>query len=306
MNRHPALLTAVLTLSSVAAASAPAPATGACKGRVIQHAMGRSCVPIKPQRVIVLDTGPLDTALSLGIKPIGSVTILGDSKFPDYFGTRTQGIADVGTISQPSLEKIAALKPDLILSAKLRHGTLYPQLSRIAPTVMTETVGVSWREDHLLWGNALGKGNQAKQLLSAYRKRAQAIGQQLPDRTVSIVRFVPGQIRIMHRASFIGTILDDAGLRRPAAQNVNDFAAYVSAERIPDMDADYLFYSYYGALKDTRQAEILNHPLWKRLNVVQAGRAVSVNDDVWMTGLGITAANKVLDDLKRLLNVKGR
>lgn len=112
-----------------------------CSGRVVQHAAGISGVPKTPKRVVVLDTGELDSVLALGIRPIGAVTALGTG-FPSYLKGRTEGIADVGTIQQPSLERIAALKPDLILTSKLRHGTLYGQLSRIAPTVMAESVGV--------------------------------------------------------------------------------------------------------------------------------------------------------------------
>jgi len=37
-----------------------------CGGRLVKHAMGETCVPMVPQRVVVLDTGELDSALALG------------------------------------------------------------------------------------------------------------------------------------------------------------------------------------------------------------------------------------------------
>jgi iron complex transport system substrate-binding protein len=40
--------------------------------RIIKHAMGESCVPIHPQRVVVLDGTSLANAIALGIQPIGT------------------------------------------------------------------------------------------------------------------------------------------------------------------------------------------------------------------------------------------
>lgn len=274
----------------------------ACTGREITHAMGVTCVPKTPKRVVVLDVGPLDTALALGIKPVGAVgKSANNNEFVAYLGSRTDGITNVGVIQQPSLEKILALKPDLILSAKVRHGELYPQLSKIAPTVMTESVGATWRDNLLLWGDALGKKSQAQTLLNQFRVKAKRVGQSHRGTTVSVVRFLDDQTRIMHRASFIGTILDEAGLSRPKSQNVNDFAAYVGAEAIPQMDADYLFYTTWGEPKTTTINTFTGSPLWSGLKAVKAGKAIAVNDDYWMTGTGILSANLVLDDLDKYL-----
>lgn len=295
--RRPAsrlVLTALFALASAGSA--------ACQGREITHAAGVTCVPGTPQRVVVLDIGPLDTALALGIKPVGAVSKFADSDdFVSYLNDRTGGIRNVGIITQPSLERILALKPDLILSSKVRHGELYAQLSRIAPTVLSESVGATWRENLLLWGDALGKKAQAQTLLTRFRVRAKTVGQRHPGVTVSVVRFLPGQTRIMHRASFIGTVLDEAGLRRPPSQRVNDFAAMVSAEAIPQMDASHLFYTTWGDPKTTTRSEMTASPLWKNLGAVKAGRAFGVDDDYWMTGTGILAANRVLDDLEKYL-----
>lgn len=295
--RRPAkklVVSALLVLSSAASA--------ACGGREITHAAGVTCVPKSPKRVVVLDAGPLDTALALGVKPVGAVSkFVGSDDFISYLNDRTGGIQNVGIITQPNLERILALKPDLILSSKVRHGELYAQLSRIAPTVLTESVGATWRENLLLWGDALGRKAQAQTLLNRFRVRAKTVGQAHRGVSVSVVRFLPGQTRIMHRASFIGTILDEAGLGRPASQRVNDFAAVVSAEAIPQMDASHLFYTTWGDPGTTTQGELTGSPLWKNLGAVRAGRAHGVSDDHWMTGTGILAAHRVLDDLEKFL-----
>lgn len=81
------------------------------------HDQGETEVPAQPQRVVVLDTPHLDTALSLGVTPVGSVQSSVDEGLPAYLGDRTEGIEIVGTIEEPDLEAVPALEPDLILSA---------------------------------------------------------------------------------------------------------------------------------------------------------------------------------------------
>lgn len=277
-----------------------------CSGRLIQHAMGETCVPQSVKRLVVLDTGELDSALALGIKPVGAVQAVGG--FPSYLKDRTDGIVAVGTIAEPNLEKILALKPDLILSSKLRHGAIYNQLSRIAPTVMAETVGVVWKDNLKLNAQALGKMKQYQLLMNKYNQRILQIQSQLKkarvQTTISIVRFVPGQTRIMLKDNFIGTILSDVKLPRPKNQNKAGFMDVATPESIPLMDGQYLFYSAYGPQEATSMKDYLQSPLWKNLSAVKNGRVREVNDDHWFLGIGILAANKVLDDLNRIFDSK--
>lgn len=42
--------------------------------RTVEHAMGETEIPQRPERVVVLDTGELDSVLSLGVTPVGAVT----------------------------------------------------------------------------------------------------------------------------------------------------------------------------------------------------------------------------------------
>lgn len=292
----------LLALTATLLAAPASAQSSTCTGRLVNHAMGATCVPGAPRRVVVLDTGELDSALALGVKPVGAVTALG-AGFPSYLGDRTNGIADVGTIAQPSLEKILALKPDLILSSKLRHGNIYAQLSRIAPTVMAETVGVTWKANLKLNAEALGRTAQANRLFSNYQARLKKLQIRVnrAKTPISVVRFLPGQTRLMQRANFIGTILDDAGLVRPTSQRKDAFADVVTPESIPAMDGAKLFYSAYGPAEQTDLRLFTSSPLWRALNAVKSGNAHQVSDDHWFLGIGMIAANRVLDDLERYL-----
>ncbi len=274
--------------------------------RTVEHAMGATDIASQPERVVVLDTGELDSVTAFGITPVGAVSAPVEDGLLDYLQADTEDTQLVGTISDVNLEAVAALQPDLILSSKLRHEDIYDELSRIAPTVFTETVGVVWKDNLAVHAEALGLEAEAEEMLEQYEQRADELGAALKSDegeppTISVVRFLPGATRLYQKASFIGTVLADVGLPRPPSQDVEDFAAEISAEQLEQADADIIFTTHYGPIDDTTKNELTSNPLWENLTAVQSGAVYEVPDDHWMLGIGIRAANLVLDDLERLV-----
>lgn len=272
-----------------------------CDGRLVEHALGETCVPETVTRVVALETGELDSAVALGVPPVGAGSWLAASDpWPAYLDEELEGTTYVGLSDAPNLEAIVALEPDLILGSRLRHEALFEQLSQIAPTVFSETVGVVWKENLLLHGEALGKEAEARALLEEYETRTQgfqeALGEERPE--VSIVRFLPGEIRLYQKASFVGTVLEDLGLPRPPSQDVDDFAANITEEGVPEIGGDIIFTAVYGPEDETDYSTVTGSPLWQNLEAVQAGNVHRVPEDHWMLGIGIGAADRVIDDLE--------
>lgn len=108
--------------------------------RVIQHSLGKSCIPLKPERIIALDIPViLDSLLALDIKPVGTAIDFqgGGRYFPELLPEKVTGIESVGKEGTPSIERMLALKPDLILLLD-ENAQFYEQLSAIAPTVIID------------------------------------------------------------------------------------------------------------------------------------------------------------------------
>ena len=277
---------------------------GGAEARTVEHAMGSTDVAGTPERVVVLDTGELDSAIALGVTPVGAVEAITGEGFPDYLAEAAEGVEIVGSIEQPDLEAIAALEPDLILSSKVRHEAIYDQLSEIAPTVVTEDVGVAWKENFPLHAEALGRAEEGERLTGEYEAQVAAfkeeMGAELAETEVSVVRSVGDEVRVYLNANFIGTVLKDLGLPRPAAQDVDDFSLTATLESLDAVDGDVMFLSRYGADHPILD-RLMASPLWDRLGVVRAGRVFEVPDDLWFLGLGNLAAREVIADLRTLL-----
>jgi iron complex transport system substrate-binding protein len=301
---------AVLSLTACAGSAGDADETttgGSSDGafpRTVEHAMGSTEISERPERVVVLDTGELDSVLSLGVTPVGAVTTAVDSEFLSYLAEDAAGVEVVGTIAEPDLEAIAALEPDLILSNVVRHEDVYDQLSQIAPTVFAADVGDTWKENLLLDAEALGLEEEAAGLLDEYEADAAALGEDIGDpagTTVSTIRFVAGVIRAYNADSFIGTVMADIGLDHQQVATDRATFAELSAEQVTQADADIVLYSSYGPAADSGEAQVVAGPLWPRLAAVAEGRAVQVEDDVFYTGIGLRAATLQLEQLRELL-----
>ncbi|WP_175477160.1 ABC transporter substrate-binding protein [Ruania alba] len=280
----------------------------------VEHAMGSTDVECTPQRVVTLGQGQTDSVLALGVTPVGVVSPWTDDWY-SYLPDEVNEAEVLGTELEPDLEAIAALEPDVILGSKLRHEALYDQLSQIAPTVFSETIGVTWKENVSLWSEALCLEEEGEQIVTEYEERAAALGSALAERDeadteVSMIRFMPDQVRI-YLTGFPGSVLRDAGLQRPEAQQVEDWASSdqlieISEERIPEMDGDVIFqmvssehYAQQGSQTVDEQIERwTSTDLWQNLSAVQAGNVVVVDESHWNLGGGIGSANAMLDDLE--------
>ncbi|MEU9378644.1 iron-siderophore ABC transporter substrate-binding protein [Streptomyces sp. NPDC048255] len=268
--------------------------------RTLTHAMGSTELKAAPKRVVVLDVGELDNVVSLGVRPVGYAPSEGDESIPDYLKKDAGEPKSVGTINNLNLEAINALKPDLILGSQLRAADKYDALSKIAPTVFSIRPGFTWKENYLLNAAALDKTAEAKTKLEAYQAKAVKLGEDLGEKkpTVTMLRHMPGKTRLYAGASFIGTILKDSGIPRPQNQQAEELAVEISPERMDEAAADWIFTGVYGPKDKTKRDAAEANPLWKGLEAVKQGRAKDVPDETWYLGLGVTAADKVLDDLR--------
>ncbi|MFD6400531.1 ABC transporter substrate-binding protein [Nocardia sp. NPDC060249] len=290
-------------------------AAGADVGTVVNPAT----IATRPVRVAALDQTFVDAALVLNTEVVAYTTYqaMGE-KLPAFLGAAAQTCGgravNIGNLQTPDIEKLAGTRPDLIVSAKVRHEKQYEQFKGIklgsgtVPVVFSQTTGATWKENLLLLAKAVDKENLAKAKLAAYQDRATKIGAAIKAKnggnapTVSLLRFLPKEDRLMQRVSFVGDIFADTGLNQPdkSTDPKNDFSITLSPERLLDADADYIFLTSNGEdAAAQRKAAAEANPLWNQLR----GKVTPVDDLVWLTSVGLTGAHAVLDDIAKTFQV---
>ncbi|WP_261841869.1 ABC transporter substrate-binding protein [Aliamphritea ceti] len=275
-------------------------AAGNC--RPIEHALGTSCVPAHPVRIAVLDTGELDIAIALGITPIAATSAYQINALPDYLPAITDEVISLGMIQEPDLELLLKLQPDLIISSKLRHGRIYDQLSGIAPTVFSESIGASWIDNLRLFADALNRSAKADIWIEKFEQQCRTVQEKynkLGKPPLSVVRSLQTHIRLYLPDSFIGSILQHCGLQRPISQQGKGFAVRLrSPSKITQLEAPLILLSEYSPSQGSLIQDWQKSPFWRLLK----GKTYPVNDSYWMLGIGPIAAQKVLNDLQSILD----
>jgi iron complex transport system substrate-binding protein len=325
---HPALRRPLLALLALAAAALAGCSTGSAAPtgavRSLTDARGSAVkLPAEPRRVVALSEPTLDGALALGLRPIATTSGRGQGGVSAYLGARAEGIPSVGILGQPDIEKLAALRPDLILldGTAVQDGAIVDKLRRLAPTVFVSRTGQDWRSAFTATAAALGRADAGRRVLQRYDERVAQIRSRLGDNAaarVSVVRWGGiGLPSVLMREVAASRVLTDLGLRRPPSQDRRGpgHSVPISLENLPQIDGDWMFLGALGtgsvggvgqgAADRSAAREALraarDTPGFTRLRAVRQGRVVPVDGSAWTSAGGPLAENVVLDDVARTL-----
>jgi ABC-type Fe3+-hydroxamate transport system substrate-binding protein len=90
----------------------------------------------------------------------------------------------VRVVSDTDLSGIRSGTPDVILGAKEVNGDEYHDLSKIAPTILSD--GDDWKLTLRLHGEALGRTNDSEELLVNWDNRVAKVRQEIGDRKITV------------------------------------------------------------------------------------------------------------------------
>lgn len=274
--------------------------------RIVHHALGKTAITGKPKRVVSLFQGATDTLVALGVEPVGAVESWSQKPMYQYLRPKLTNVHYVGLETQPSLEDIALLKPDLIIATRFRNEKTYSILSQIAPTVALEEV-YDFQQTLITVGEALGREKQANQLLKQWNQRINQTraglqgkyGSRWPP-TVSLLEFRDDHIRAYSPKSFSGAILTELGFDWPILVADEQWALQklASKESIPLIDSDisFIFMRDKPSIQTNYQSWI-RHPLWQQTKAAKSKQIYQVDSINWNLAGGIISANNVLNEI---------
>lgn len=284
----PAAPAPVPTGAPAAAAPTGAPAAATAFPVIIEHKYGTVTISAEPQRVIALGYSEVDPILALGVVPVAVRDWFGDQ--PNAVWPWSQpalGGATPIVLTMPfgelNYETIAALAPDLIVAT---HSGItedeYTTLSQIAPTLAqtgdVPDFGMPWQAQTKLIGQALGRAEQAEQLVAGVEAQiaaAAAANPQLQGATVAWASPAEGgAFWVVGPTTPPLRFLTALGMSYPNA--VAEFVGtadsqQLSAERLDLIDTDVLI--FYAGTALAREA-IESNPLYQQLNATQQGRVI--------------------------------
>lgn len=277
----PIFLVLVMALS----ACAPSTPSNSAQGGgtiTVEDMKGSVEIPANPQRIVDV-AGLSDELIILGVPFIASANtnmfdgVTVPAYLQDYFTeNKVETVGNYsGAVGDLNLEKIAELKPDLIIM-NIRHEKVYEQLKGIAPTVMIndDINFVNWRGRFEQLGQWFGKEDEAAQWLKAYDDKAAELTTQIKEivgnETVAVLEAnsVHFGSYYVYRTGGPGELVyDELELIPSAGVPEGVWGEVVDAEYFAKIDADHIFFfSDDGQVGDTADS-----PAWQSLKAVKNG-----------------------------------
>lgn len=265
----------------------------------IDHAFGETTIEAQPERVVTVSWGNQEAALALGVVPVAMPKVTwgdedGDGLLPwvkdklDELGAETPTLMD--ETDGFDYEAIADAQPDVILGAYSgMTQEQYDTLSKIAPVVAFPEVawGTSWQEMTLTDAKALGREDQAEELIADLEKHVTDASAKYPALAGKKTLFTYLDPTDLSTLGYYSTLdpraayLTELGLAPSSAveESSKDAATFwftQSTENIETFsDVDVIV--GYGTPE--LLAQLQADPLWSRIPAIKAGAFATLTDD---------------------------
>ncbi|WIE58635.1 MULTISPECIES: iron-siderophore ABC transporter substrate-binding protein [Curtobacterium] len=267
----------------------------------ITTGLGTTTIESAPKRVVALGWGDAETALELGVQPVGASDWLafgGDGVGPWLKGAYDKSPKIIQTL-EPSYEDILKLNPDVILDVKSSGDKeRYDKLSAIAPTVAIPKGGANYlastEQQTTMIAKALGKESEGKKLLSGLDDAYAAARKAHPDfegKTAVVGAYSSEGFGAYASTDSRSTFMRNLGFEIPEAideQAGKEFSVHLSDENLDLLDADLtlILPIYVDA------SEASSNKLFQKVPSVEAGHSIVFDDkDVSSAfSMGTTAA----------------
>ncbi|WP_153765531.1 iron-siderophore ABC transporter substrate-binding protein [Endozoicomonas sp. OPT23] len=250
-----------------------------------------------PEKVVALNWTQAEILLSLGIEPAGVTSIKGYKQWQSNNPPMPDGVAELGQRTEPGLEAIAAIKPDLILGYQWRHNRIYNELNSIAPTVLYRQYP-STEDDRSYFARMqgiytsvagiFGKQQQAREKLNDLHEQLRLSREQIKKTGLSGQKVVVGKfvgmglgLRVYGPLSMAGALVNELGLENgwTATLPGRDFT-HVDLLKLSDIGQASLI-----IIGDTPEeaGSMLASPVWQSLPAVQENRIYYI-PSLWSFG----------------------
>lgn len=276
----------------------------------IQHAQGSTTFEQRPERVVAIGLGSLDTLDAMGIKPV-AVSRISDA-LPDYLAHyKDNGVASAGSLSEPDFESIYNQRPDLIVVGA-RAADQYKALSEIAPTIVyaTDPKQSYWTSTKQQWRNMAKVFDQTPQVeakIAELEKRIAAILEINQEHKLDALTVMSagGNITTFGAQSRFSAIYKDFGFSETvagiAASRHGDLISY---EFIREHDPSTLLVIDKDKLLNNGQSDTLKdfaNPLVSATRAYRDERVRFLDINAWYLAIaGMRATEQMIEDIQTL------
>ena len=273
------------------------------KEKTIVHDFGTTKLKKVPKRIVILDNLYGEILNPLDITPVGATTGQADSQeFSTLFKKQYKDakVVSVGWQGNPDLDKIAELKPDLILMTGEQED-LYDELSEIAPTVgyqINTDENWDYHETSLKVAEIFDKRDEMKKDLDRLDAReavfAENVKAKFGNQKLMYLRVTDNDIRYYAYGHF-GYLYDTYHFNRAETFNPDDMLQVIDPDKLKDINPDLLIVQ--ADSQELLDNKLKNTPVWTSLKAVQNNKVIYADYSTYMLGFGIVSQEAIMKQI---------
>lgn len=273
------------------------------KEKTIVHDFGTTELKKVPKRIVILDNLYGEILDPLHITPVGATTGQADSQeFSTLFKKQYKDakVVSVGWQGNPDLDKIAELKPDLILMTGEQED-LYDELSEIAPTVgyqINTDENWDYHETSLKVAEIFDKRDEMKKDLDRLDAReavfAENVKAKFGNQKLMYLRVTDNDIRYYAYGHF-GYLYDTYHFNRAETFNPDDMFQVIDPDKLKDINPDLLIVQ--ADSQELLDNKLKNTPVWTSLKAVQNNKVIYADYSTYMLGFGIVSQEAIMKQI---------
>ena len=273
------------------------------KEKTIVHDFGTTELKKAPKRIVILDNLYGEILDPLDITPVGATTGQSDSQeFSTLFKKQYKDakVVSVGWQGNPDLDKIAELKPDLILMTGEQED-LYDELSEIAPTVgyqINTDENWDYHETSLKVAEIFDKRDEMKKDLDRLDAReavfAENVKAKFGNQKLMYLRVTDNDIRYYAYGHF-GYLYDTYHFNRAETFNPDDMFQVIDSDKLKDINPDLLIVQ--ADSQELLDNKLKNTPVWTSLKAVQNNKVIYADYSTYMLGFGIVSQEAIMKQI---------
>lgn len=273
------------------------------KEKTIVHDFGTTELKKAPKRIVILDNLYGEILDPLDITPVGATTGQADSQelstlFKKQY--KDAKVVSVGWQGNPDLDKIAELKPDLILMTGEQED-LYDELSEIAPTVgyqINTDENWDYHETSLKVAEIFDKRDEMKKDLDRLDAReavfAENVKAKFGNQKLMYLRVTDNDIRYYAYGHF-GYLYDTYHFNRAETFNPDDMFQVIDPDKLKDINPDLLIVQ--ADSQELLDNKLKNSPVWTSLKAVQNNKVIYADYSTYMLGFGIVSQEAIMKQI---------
>ncbi|QTN00250.1 ABC transporter substrate-binding protein [Sediminibacillus dalangtanensis] len=313
MTKRLAVLISILILAVFTAAcgsqdsssddAAAASDNGEQETVTVEHELGKTEVPVHPEKVVVFDFGSLDTLKKLDV----DVTAVPKENLPSYLADYdSEEYENAGTLFEPDFEKLSEIDPDLIIISG-RTAEAYEDLNELAPTIHlgvdTTRYMDSFKENATVLGEIFGKESEVEEELATIDEQISDLNEKASasGKNSLIILTNDGSINAYGPGSRFGVIHDVFGF--PAVDENIEASTHgqnISFEYLVEKDPDYLFVVDRNKVVggESSAEKTLDNKLVQDTKAYKEENIVYLNPDYWyLSGGGLISVSEMVNEV---------